>query len=74
MSRYGEDASNIVSHRTGFRLGYFAVLHSPAFEDRLFSQLLSVRAEEVRDRARELFRTESRVVVRYEPTSGVDDE
>jgi zinc protease len=60
--------------RTGFRLGYFAVLHSPAYEDRLFSQLLAVRATEVRDRARELFRSESRVVVRYEPTGGSVDE
>ncbi len=60
--------------RTGFRLGYFAVLRSPAYEDRLFSQLLAVRAEEVRGRARELFRPESRVVVRYEPTGGGADE
>lgn len=60
--------------RTGFRLGYFAVLRSPAYEDQLFSQLLSVRTEDVRDRARELFRPESRVVVRYEPTGGGTDE
>jgi len=60
--------------RTGFRLGYFAVLGSPAYEDRLFSQLLAVRAEEVRDRARELFRSDSRVVVRYEPTGGGADD
>jgi zinc protease len=60
--------------RTGFRLGYFSVLHSPEYEDKLFRQLLAVRAEEVRDRARELFRTESRVVVRYEPTGGSVDE
>ncbi|MGA8275844.1 MAG: pitrilysin family protein [Thermoplasmata archaeon] len=60
--------------RTGFRLGYFAVLHSPAYEDRLFSQLLAVRADQVRDRARELFRPDSRVVVRYEPTGGGVDE
>jgi zinc protease len=60
--------------RTGFRLGYFAVLQSPAYEDRLFSQLLAVRAKEVRDRARELFQPDSRVVVRYEPTGGEIDE
>jgi zinc protease len=59
--------------RTGFRLGYFAVLNSPAFEDRLLSRLLAVRAEEVRDRARVLFRREARVVVRYEPTGGPVD-
>jgi zinc protease len=60
--------------RTGFRLGYFATLRSPAYEGHLLSQLLAVRAEEVRDRARELFQTDSRVVVRYEPTVGVSDE
>jgi zinc protease len=60
--------------RSGFRLGYFAVLQSMAFEDRLFARLLGVRAREVRDRARRLFRPESRVVVRYEPTGGGHDE
>jgi zinc protease len=60
--------------RTGFRLGYFAVLRSPAYEDRLFSQLLTVRAAEVQGRARELFQPDSRVVVRYEPTGGGSDE
>jgi len=53
--------------RTAFRLGYFSVIDSPAYEDRLFRALLKVRASEVRDRARSLFRTESRVVVRYLP-------
>jgi len=60
--------------RTGFRLGYFATLRAPAYEDHLLSQLLAVRAEEVMERARELFQTDSRVVVRYEPTVGAADE
>ncbi|MCI4365609.1 MAG: insulinase family protein [Thermoplasmata archaeon] len=60
--------------RTGFRLGYFAVLHSSSFEDQLFQQLLAVRPREVRDRARQLFGSETRVVVRYEPTGGAPDE
>jgi zinc protease len=53
--------------RTGFRLGYFSVLSRPAFEDRLYRDLLAVQAEEVRARARELFVKESRVVVQFHP-------
>jgi zinc protease len=60
--------------RTGFRLGYFSILHAPEFEDDLYRRLLAVRALEVRDRARSLFRPESRVVVRYEPTGGGSDD
>jgi zinc protease len=60
--------------RTGFRLGYFSMLHSPEFEDQLYARLLAVKGREVRDRARDLFRTETRVVVRYEPTGGAPDE
>ncbi|HTW55907.1 MAG TPA: pitrilysin family protein [Thermoplasmata archaeon] len=59
--------------RTGFRLGYFAVLRSPEFEDQLFRAVLGVTAAQVRSRARELFRDEARTVVRYSPTAeGVD--
>jgi zinc protease len=58
---------------TGFRLGYFATIRSPEFEDALFRRLLRVTAEDVRVRARELFRDESRVVVHYTPTGGAPD-
>ena len=57
--------------RTGYRLGYFSVLRSPAFEDTLYRRLLATTAAEVKQRAAELFHDERRTVVRYEPT-GVD--
>lgn len=60
--------------RTGFRLGYFSVLRSPEFEDELFRAILRTSAADVKERARELFRPEHRVVVRYEPTGGEPDE
>jgi zinc protease len=60
--------------RTAFRLGYFSVLRSPEFEDDLLRSLLRVRGTEVRDRARKLFRTETRVVVRYTPIGESTDE
>ncbi len=59
---------------TGFRIGYFATLDSLGLEDRLYHRLLHVSLRAVRDQARALFRPESRVVVRYEPTGGTDDE
>ena len=55
---------------TGFRVGYFATLDSLALEDRLYRELLKVTPQSVRDAARELFRPEARVVVRYEPRGG----
>jgi zinc protease len=54
--------------RTAFRLGYFSVFKAPELEDQLFSSILRVTRPEVRARARELFRPEQRVVVRYRPT------
>ena len=57
--------------RTGFRLGYFSVLGRPEDEDSLYRSLLAVTAEEVRGRAREIFRPEARVVVHYVPTKEV---
>ncbi len=54
--------------RTGFRLGYFSVLRSPELEDEIFSALLRVTPRQVRDRARELFHEDGRLVVRYRPT------
>jgi len=60
--------------RIGFRLGYFAVVGSPEYEDELFRSLLRVTAPEVRDRARAMFRPESRTVVQYHPTGGGVDE
>ncbi|MGP8017364.1 MAG: M16 family metallopeptidase [Thermoplasmata archaeon] len=59
---------------TGFRIGYFSTLHSLALEDQLYHRLLHVSARAVRDQARVLFRPESRVVVRYEPTGAAADE
>ena len=59
---------------TGFRLGYFLTLGSLAVEDQLYRDLLRVTRRQVRDQARALFRPESRVVVRYEPTGGSADE
>jgi zinc protease len=58
--------------RIGFRLGYFAVLRSPEYEDELYRALLGVTAAQVRDRAGELFRPDSRVVVRYTPSGGAE--
>ncbi|MGD0250474.1 MAG: pitrilysin family protein [Thermoplasmata archaeon] len=60
--------------RTAFRLGYFSVLRSPEYEDEVFRSVLCVTADQVRERARTLFRPESRVVVRYEPTGGDGDD
>jgi len=60
--------------RTGFRLGYFSVLRSPEYEDEVFRSVLRVTAAQIRERARALFRPESRVVVRYEPTGGDGDD
>lgn len=59
--------------RTGFRLGYFAVLRSADFEDEMYRRLRRVTRAEVRDRALDLFRPEARVVVRYTPTGGDAD-
>jgi len=59
---------------TGFRIGYFATLRSLALEDELYERLLRVSARAVRDQARALFRTDARVVVRYEPTGAAGDE
>jgi len=51
----------------GFRVGLFSILESVDFEDKLYRDLLAVTAPAVREQARELFRSEARVVVRYEP-------
>jgi zinc protease len=59
---------------TGFRMGYFSTLGSLDLEDRLYRDLLRVSAREVRDRARSMFRDETRAVVRYEPTGESDRE
>ncbi len=53
--------------RAGFRLGYLGLLGPPSLEGRWLRELSKVSAAAVRDRARELFRAEGRVVVRYEP-------
>ena len=66
--RWGAALAYEGASRTAFRTGYFSVLDSPAYEDQLLAALLKVRPQEVRDRARSLFGTESRVVVRYHPS------
>ena len=68
--RRGAALSYEGASRIGFRLGYFSVLRSPEYEDVLYGSLLRVTADQARGRARELFRPESRVVVRYTPTGG----
>lgn len=60
--------------RIGFRLGYFSVLRSLDYEDEIYRALLRVTANQVRERARAMFQSEARVVVRYTPTGGADDE
>jgi len=55
---------------TGFRIGYFATLDSLELEDSLYHSLLGVSPQAVRNAARELFRPEARVVVRYQPSGG----
>jgi zinc protease len=70
--RRGAELSYEGASRAGFRLGYFATTGPPGFESRLFRTLLAVTRTEVRRRAAEIFRRERRVVVRYEPTGGVD--
>ncbi len=72
--RRGAALSYEGASRTGFRLGYFSVLESPEYEDVLYRAVLRVTAKEVRDRARDMFRADARVVVRYEPSGGDDDD
>jgi zinc protease len=57
------------STRIAFRLGYFATLGAPRLERTLLRRVLATRAEEVRRQAERMFRPESRVAVRYEPTA-----
>ncbi|HTP53942.1 MAG TPA: pitrilysin family protein [Thermoplasmata archaeon] len=59
--------------RTGFRLGYFAMHGPDRLEEELYRRLLNVRAGDLQERARAMFRDEARVVVRYEPTAEVPD-
>jgi len=56
--------------RAGYRLGYFASIMPPGFEDRLYRAILRTPASTVRETARILFAKDQRVVVRYEPTGG----
>ena len=59
---------------TGYRLGYFSTVATPEYEDRLLRAILGVRARDVRERARSLFRDEARVVVRFTPTEGASGD
>jgi zinc protease len=60
--------------RTSFRLGYFSMFGAPEFEDEILASVLRVDAAQVRDRARELFRSDARVVVRFEPSGALRGE
>ena len=57
--------------RAGFRLGYFAMLGAPGFEQRLLRRILSVKAPEVREAADRLFAPAGRTVIRYDPSGSV---
>jgi len=59
--------------RAGYRLGYFASIMPPGFEDRLYRAILATPASTVRATARSLFSKDQRAVVRYEPTGGSTD-
>ncbi len=65
--RRGADLAYEGASRTSFRLGFFSMLGPPRFEDELYRAVLRVTEREVRTRARELFRPEARVVVRFQP-------
>jgi len=54
--------------RIGFRLGYFATVAEIEYEDELLNAVLRVGRDEVRDRARAMFSSSARAVVRYTPT------
>ncbi len=68
--RRGAELAYEGASRTSFRLGFFSMLGASRFEDELYRAVLRVSAREVRERAREMFRTDARVVVRYEPERG----
>ncbi|MCI4368097.1 MAG: insulinase family protein [Thermoplasmata archaeon] len=53
---------------TGFRLGYLSMLGGPGFESDLFHRVLTTKASQVKAEARELFQTDRRSLVTYEPT------
>ncbi|MFZ0699530.1 MAG: pitrilysin family protein [Thermoplasmata archaeon] len=60
--------------RAGYRLGYFASIRPPGFEDRLYRAILGTPASRIRETARGLFSKDRRVVVRYEPIGGANDD
>jgi zinc protease len=60
--------------RAGFRLGFFAVLGSERREDSLLARLLRLSSSQLRTQADELFRTDARCVVTYEPDRRQDDD
>ena len=60
--------------RSGFRLGYFAMLGPEGFEASLLAAALRADASLVRAAASRLFTPEHRTLVRYEPTEAADAE
>ena len=56
------------STRTGFRLGYFAMLGPPGFEPGLLEAILRTRRSEVHEMARTMFARRGRTAVWYLPT------
>jgi zinc protease len=55
------------SSRIAFRLGYFALLGDPGFEDALYRRVLRTSAAEVRALATTMLAATNRAVVRFEP-------
>ncbi|MGA7923245.1 MAG: pitrilysin family protein [Thermoplasmata archaeon] len=72
--RRGAELAYEGASRAGFRLGYFAMLGPAGTEAKVLGQLLATRAREVHALAAEIFREESRVVVRYEPKQGEEND
>jgi zinc protease len=71
--RRGAELAYEGASRSGFRLGYFAMLGRPGFEARILREILRVDRPAVRARAAAIFATGRRVAVRYEPTGEPDD-
>ncbi|MCI4360809.1 MAG: insulinase family protein, partial [Thermoplasmata archaeon] len=59
--------------RTAFRLGYFAMLGPPGFEERLLHQIRSTSVAQVRAAAEATFRPAGRTVVGYTPVGEAAD-
>lgn len=68
--RRGAELAYEGASRTGFRLGYFAMLGGTGFESTLLRRILAVDRSAARAEAARLFPPGRAVVVHYEPTGG----